>query len=370
MRISGIQIYWLLFTFLTGNTLLLTVREVIIDAKQDAWISYLIASALALLLVYISTKVGLLYPNETLIQYSKTILGKWLGNLVIIFYLFQWFSVISVILSQFSDFTITILLYSTPTWIINLTIILLIIYALYIGGIEGIARCGEFFGPIIFIMLVLLLILLIPNMDVQRILPIYADSGLKSIIKGTFYPLSFLGESVIILMLISFMDETKNGPKSALLAVAIPSLLLSTATFIVITIYGPTMAAKLRYPAFDAIAYISLMNFIQNLEILAVVIWILSIFIKLSLYIFVASYGTAQWLKIKDWRKLIWFVAGLAFILAQVYPNTTLYGVIYAKKIWIRYILPINMIGIPLLLWVIGSIRKRISRKKSSDIPS
>lgn len=370
MKISGIQIFWLLFTFLTGNTLLLTVREVIIDAKQDAWISYLIASAIALLLVFISTKVCLLYPNETLVQFSKTILGKWIGNIVVIFYLFHWYSVISVILSQFSDFTITILLYSTPSWIINLTILLLIVYALYIGGIEGIARCGDFFGPIIFMMLILLLILSIPNMDVQRILPVYTDSGFKSIIKGTIFPLSFLGELVIILMLITFMDEPKNGPKSALWAVAISSSLLSIATFIVITVFGATIAAKLRYPAFDSISYISVMNFIQNLEILAVVIWILSIFIKLSLYIFAASYGTAQWLNIKDWRKTIWFVVGLTFILAQIYPNTTLYGVIYAKKIWIPYILPINMIGIPILLWIVGSIRKRKSRNKGSELQS
>ena len=370
MKISGIQIFWLLFTFLTGNTILLTINEAIFDAKQDAWISLLITSAIAFLLVIIYTKVGLLHPNETLIQLSKTILGKWLGNLVIIIYLINWYAATSVVLSQFADFTNTILLYSTPQWIINLMILLLIIYLLYIGGIEGIARCAEFFGPIILIMSVLLFCFSISNIDVQRILPIYADSGITSIMKGTLLPLSFFGETVIILMLIKFMDEPKNAPKSALWAIGISSFLVTSFTFMVITVFGANTAAKMRYSAFDLVSVISIMNFIQNLEVVAVVIWILSVFIKLALYIYVASYGTAQWLKIKDWRKPIWIISVLAFIIVQIYPNITLYNIEYTIHYRVPFVLPINLIGIPIVLWIVGSIRKRMSRKKSSDFSS
>ncbi|MFO1442272.1 endospore germination permease [Bacillus sp. Bva_UNVM-123] len=361
MKISGIQIFWLIFTLEAGNTLLLTVSDTIKIAKQDAWISYLIASALGVMLVFVSSRVGLLYPRQTLIEFSKTILGKWLGNLVVLFYLFQWYSAVGVILSEFSDFTITILLYTTPMWVLNLSMILLIIYVLYVGGIEGIGRCAEVFGPIVFMMLLLLTLLSIPNMDIQKILPIFYDSGFFPIVKGTVMPYSFIGESVIMLMLISFMEQPEKGPKSAVWGVAISSIMISFAVFIVITVFGPSVAAKLRYPAFDTISYISVMNFIQNLEILAVVIWILSVFIKLSVYFFLACYGTAKWLNIKDWRKTILFVVIFTYVVSLIYPVDTLFGVKYTNKIWNPYIIPVNLIGIPILLWLVGSIRKRRS---------
>ena len=90
MKISHIQIFWLIFIFEVGNTLLLSVSKAIEYGKQDAWISFFLASLIAMAFTYIATKVGLLYPNQSLIEYSKIILGKWIGNIVVLFYLFQW----------------------------------------------------------------------------------------------------------------------------------------------------------------------------------------------------------------------------------------------------------------------------------------
>ena len=367
MKISYIQVFWLIFLFEVGNTSLLSVSKTIAYGKQDAWISMLLASVMGLLLTYIASKVGQFYSDQTLIEYSKTILGKWIGNIVVMAYLIQWFSVISVIVNEFGDFTITILLHSTPLWVLNLFILLLVIYVLYIGGIEAVGRCGEVFGPLVLFMLILLLILSIINIDLKKLLPILSDSDFLSIFKGTITPISFMGESVIMLMLISFMNKPEKGPKSAVWGVAISSSFVSLSTIFVISLFGPALGSKLRYPIFDMISYISVLNFIQNLEILAVIIWMLTIFIKISVYVFIACYGTAQFLKIKDWRKTMWFIVPISYIVPLIYPNATFYGELYNVGIWNHYFLPINLIGIPLLLWIIGSIRKKMSSKKTSD---
>lgn len=358
MKISGLQIFWIMFTFETGNMLLTTVGPAIIEAKQDAWISYLITSMIGIGIVFVATKVSLLYPNQTLIEYSKTILGKWLGNMIVIIYLFQWYSIIGIILRGFGDFTITILLPSTPPWILLLSMLMLMIYVTYSGGIEGIGRCSEVFGPIVILMVVLLVILSVPNMDFHKILPVFSDTGLRPILKGTLTPLNFLGESVMIMMFVSFMAQPKQALSRAIWGVALSSFLVSVSALSVLMIFGPEIAAKLRFPVFEEIRFISVMGFIQNLEIVAVLVWILSIFIKLSLYLFLASYGTAQWLKIKDWRKTIWLVAALSFVHAMLYPNVR-YTRFYMEEYSNFFMLPVNMIGIPLLLWIVGTIRKK-----------
>ncbi|WP_028392514.1 GerAB/ArcD/ProY family transporter [Bacillus cihuensis] len=359
MKISGVQIFWIMFTFVSGNMLITTMGTAIRDVKQDAWISYLIAIIFGVLIVFVATKVSLLYPNQTLIEYSKTILGKWIGNIVVITYLFQWYSVIGYNLRQFADFTITLLLPTTPLWALILTMLLLVIYVTAGGGIEGIGRCSEVFGIILVFSGVITFILVVPNLDFSKILPLYSDSGLRPILKGTLYLDSYLGESVMMMMFVSFMAQPKQGPSRAIWGVALSGLALCASSMVVLMTLGPEVAEKLKYPVIDAIGFISVMGFIQNVDLLVLLIWILSSFIINSVYFFMASYGTAQWLKIKEWRKTIWFVAAFSFVYALLFPNVTITEVEYINKYWIPFVFPVNIIGIPLLLWIVGSIRKK-----------
>ena len=105
--------------------------------------------------------------------------------------------------------------------------------------------------------------------------------------------------------------------------------------------------------------FVSVMEFIQNIDAVIVILWILSVFIKLSLYLFITSYGTAQWLGVKDWRKLIWFVSPIVFVLSLLPANIDVASVEYPAKFWRPYILPINMVGIPILLWIVAAIRQK-----------
>jgi len=365
MKISNLQLFWLLFCFETGNTILITISPAIFRAKHDAWISFILASVLGIMIVFVAAKAGLLYSDHTLIEFSQKIFGKWLGKAIVLCYIIQWYLVLPNIMGEFVEFTKIILLESTPPWVLIITMVLLIIYGCYIGGIEGISRCSEVFGPIIFLSILCMLVLSISNMDVNRIMPILSDKDFGAIFHGGLTPLSFFGESVVVLMLISFMAEPKKGPKIAVIALVISSMLVTFMALAVLFIFGGQVAGNLRFPAFDAASVISLMDFIQNLEILAVLIWIISVFIKLSVYVFVASYGTAKFFKMKDWRKIIWVVGGTTTFLSILDAQYAYFGANFLHRFWIPYVMPINMIGLPLLMLVIGSIRKKKNSNKS-----
>ncbi|MCR2822517.1 GerAB/ArcD/ProY family transporter [Lederbergia panacisoli] len=359
MKLSELQIFWLMFTFETGNIILLTVGPVMQEAKQDVWISYIIASVLSVLIVYIAIKTALLYPKHTLIQYSKLILGKWLGIVATLVYFVQWFALAGNILREFADFTISVLLPTTPSWVFFITMLLLLIYVTFIGGIEGIARCAEVFGPIIIFSAVILISFSIKDFDVTNLLPIFVDTGLGPIWGGALTPLAFFGETaVMMLMLVSFMDKPENAMKSAISGLASAAIIVSIVALCVLFVFGPEISGKLRHPAFDLVSYLSVMDFIQNLDIIGMLVWILSVFIKLSVYFFLACYGIAQLFKIKDWRKMIWITGIIYFMLAQFVPSAS-YTFGYMKTYFVYYVLPINMIGIPLLFWIIGTMRKR-----------
>lgn len=360
MKLSGLQIFWLMFTFETGNLILLTISPAIKEAKQDTWIAYLIASLLGVLIVYVATKIALLYPHHTLIQFSKLILGKGLGVVIVITYLFQWYSVVPFILRESADFLNTILLPETPSWAMVVSMVILTIYINLIGGIEGIARCSEVFGPIVILSITLSIVLLFKDFNTLNLLPVFVDTGVLPIWKGTLSPLAFLGESVIMLMLVSFTNEPEKVLKGAVWGITLAAIMGNVAVLSVLLTFGHEISAKMLHPAFDMVSYISVMDFIQNVEIIAVLVWVLSVFIKLSLYFFLACYGTAQLFKIINWKRIVWVVSPLFVILALLIPNVS-FDISYTTKYWIHFALPVNMIGIPLILLITSRIRKKFA---------
>jgi spore germination protein KB len=357
MRLTGLQIFWILCSFITGNTMLITISPTATQAMQDTWISYLLAAAAGLLIVLVASKAGSLRSGQTILEYGKSTPGKWLGIVLIVNYLIQWYSALGNLLLEYAEFAIDILLPTTPSWLFYISILLLAIYVVYAAGIESIGRCSEVFGPIIVSTVLLLVILDIPSMNAERLLPVYFDSGMLSIMKGSLYPLSFFGESAFMLMILTFAEQPK---KSIVWAMGAYTMSVSLVTIVVLSVLmtlGPVITAKQRYPAFDTISFINVMNFIQNLEIVAILIWILSVFIKISVYFFLASYGTAQLFKIKKWRKTTWFVAAFVLTEVMIIDKMNISYSAYINVYWIPYALPVNMILIPLLFWIVGMIK-------------
>ncbi|XEC96286.1 endospore germination permease [Paenibacillus tarimensis] len=361
MKVSGLQVFWMIAVMDLGMTLLMTMTAALQGAKQDAWIAMIAAGLVALLIALISTKLALLYPDQTLVEFSQTIMGKWIGKVIVIVYTVQWYTIIPIVLRQFTDLIESLLLQDTPRLPIMIIMIALTVYVTYSGGIEGIARCSEFLGPLIILMVLVVLGGNLNNIQIKNVLPIYADSGMAGIMKGSLGPASYLGHAVEFVMLTPFLTNPRKASKYAVWGVIVPSLFVVLSMVMVILTVGPNVAMKAWYPFFEMTKEISL-GFVENLDALAVVIWISSVFIKLSIYMFVTSYGTAQLLKVKNWRNLIWFIAPITLAFAFMPRNVTEATNHYLLNYWVPVVLPVNMIGLPLLLLLIGK-RKKAAEK-------
>ncbi|MNC05975.1 Spore germination protein YndE [compost metagenome] len=358
MRLTGIQVFWIILIMDLGMTLVMTVTPSL-QAKQDAWISVVVAGGIALLIALLATQAAQLYPGQTLFEYSQTILGAWIGKAVLVIYLVQWYTITPIVLRQFSDVVQVMLLHGTPKEAVMLLMIFVIVYATYAGGIEGIARCGEVLGPIILLMISLALIASANNIHWKNILPVYADSGMAGILGGALAPASYLGHSVEYLMFASFMTKPGKGPFYAFGAVLTAVFfVLITTTMIILTI-DVNLSTNMWYPFFEMIKKISLFGFMDNFDAIPVVIWIASVFVKLAVFLFLMSYGTAQFLHVRNWRNLIWFIAPVMFVFALVPQNVTEATSNYLQRYWVPFAMPVNMLGLPLLLLVAGKWRQR-----------
>ncbi|MFB5760027.1 GerAB/ArcD/ProY family transporter [Paenibacillus medicaginis] len=361
MQISNRQLWWMVLILEIGMTLLLSIRPTISEARQDAWMSFLVAGLFGMVAAYIAAQASLLYPKQTLIEFSMTILGKWPGKLVGLIFLLQWYWVTSAILRNVYNFISLSMLPRTPSYVILLGMIGVIVYALRKGGIVAIGRCSELWGPILLVILGLTFVLTMHNLDIHSLAPVYADSGLLAIAEGALTPASLLGEVVLIMMLFPFIDQP--GPatrRNVLNGVLVSAVILLLGSMWVVMTFEPAVASAIYFPFFDMVKLVYLMEFIQHVDFLVVAVWLFSVFIKLSIYVFIASYGTAQWIgKQKNWRGIVWFVAAAVFTICMNLINLNPSPEMLLRKVWVQYVMPVNMVALPLLLWIVGSIRKR-----------
>lgn len=357
MKVTGMQVFWMIFIMDLGMTLIMTLTPSLQAAKQDVWISIIIAGCIILLATVLVTNASLLHPDQTLIELSQTVLGKWIGKAVIVIYFVQWYTILPIVMRQFVDVIHIMILPSTPKAAVMIIMLLLIVYATYSGGIVSIARCSEILGPIIVLMVIVALISSLNNADLTYLLPVFADSGMTGIITGALPPASYLGHSVEYLMLASFLYQPRKGAPYAYWGVIAATFFVLIAMLMATVTIGTNLAPKMWYPFFEMSRKISLFGFIENFDPLTIVIWVASVFIKLAIYLFITSYGTAQFLNIKNWRVMVWLITPVVMAFAYFPKNVSEATANYLLNYWVPYALPINMIGLPLLLLIVGKIR-------------
>lgn len=108
-------------------------------AAQDAWISLIIAMIFGVFVAYMSSSLGLKFPNKTVIQFSIAILGKPLGKFVGFIYVFYFFYVAYFVQRQFGELMNSVYMIKTPMLVFIVVITLLSCYVIY-KGLEVLAR--------------------------------------------------------------------------------------------------------------------------------------------------------------------------------------------------------------------------------------
>ncbi|REE87472.1 spore germination protein KB [Paenibacillus taihuensis] len=355
-QLSANQIFWIMTTMAVGVALLLTIGQSIGIANKNAWISVIICGFICAYAVFAASKLSQLYPKQSFIEYSQVILGKWLGRLVVLIYFVQWYSVTGVIMRELTN-RMNLIMPRTPSWVIILGILAVVVYAVS-QGIEVIGRCAEIIGPVIIFIVILTLLLSLNNWRTEFILPVFKDIPPIPILEGALAPAAIIGQNVILIMLFKFTPNPDSARKAAVAGTATASLLVTITVVFVITTFGPFMPAKMWYPYFELVRVISVVDFIQNVDVVFVVAWLASVFIRISVIFFAASYGMGQFLKLKNWKHVLWVNVPIVFILALLPRNIMESDYFYPKYFTEMFTLPILILGIPTLLWLLGVMRR------------
>jgi len=264
-KISPRQVMWLMVSFLLGSAILIIPAALAASARQDAWLSIILATLAGLGIIAVYTALALRFPGQNFIQYSQIILGKIAGKAVGLIMIWFALHLGSLVTRNFGDFLNATMLQYTPTWFINAIILLLVIVAVK-GGLEVVARVNDIMIPFLIFILFVLTVLSIPDMSIRKIQPIL-ENGILPVAKGSLSAIGFpFAETMLFTMIIPYVNKPGGARKALLLGGAIGGLLLLFITLRTLLVLGPA-TAKFWYPVLEAVRMINLFNIIQRVEL-------------------------------------------------------------------------------------------------------
>lgn len=356
-KIDISQFTILVITFTIGSSILYIPAVLIDKAKQDAWISALLALVVGMLMVLLYNSLSKRFPDKNFAEYSEEILGKWLGKVVNFLFFFYFYTLSSQLLRDVGDFISVQVMPETPIQ----AIIVLLLVAVVIGvkyGLEVIARTAEFFFPWIIILSTFLFLSLMPKINLNKIQPMF-EIGIKPLVSSSLALITVpMMQLLVFLMIIPNCNKREKVGNAFLLGTLIGGVYLIIITIMVILVLGINTTKDMYFPSYALAKKISLGHFLERLESIMAWIWIMTVSSKVIITFYASLLAFSKIFNLKDYKIIVLPLALILQVLAIiVYPNAS-YTIMFVSKIHFPYAATIGLI-IPLLLLLVAKLRKK-----------
>lgn len=349
MTFSRIQILFVLLLFIGISNHVLIIPHLLNVAKRDAWICVLISYVI--LLLWGKVLSSILKKNQERVRLQDWLrpkVGKWVSNIILLFFLFY---ILVIGFISFYDLIVSVKIYflpMTPSAYLVIPFLLLCTWAAS-TSLKTIVYTSAFILPIVWALGHFVAFTTMDKKDYSFLFPLF-DADHVSIVHGV---LIVLGGSVDLIVLFLLQQYFKK-PISFLFIFILITLLTGLVlgpTIGSIVSFGPSIAADLRFPAFEQWRLVELGEHISHVDALAVFQLLCGAVIRISL----CFYFIVHIFKIQSIRRKPLFIV----LTATVYSFVMFFHIsdIWMQTVLRNYFYPFAVlfgIGITLTLLTIG----------------
>lgn len=356
-KITDKEAICILILFILGSSLIIGGGG---EAKNDAWIATIIGIIMVIPMLLVFSRLLLLFPGKDLFDILDITLGKIIGKIVSVLYIWYAFHLGSLVLRNFGEFINTVAMTETPMFVPLLCLGFTSIIAVKLG-IEVIGRTCTYFLPVLLFIILLVQLLGIPQFHFNYIKPILGNS-FTHILKGGFSTFSFpFAETVLFIGVFSSLKTKKSSLKVYFWGVLISGIITIFITIRNIEVLG-NMLGSFYFPSYTAVSRIHLGSFLQRIEVTVSIVFIFGVFLKSSICLLVACKGIEKLFNLKDYRSIV-----IQTGLLMIYFSYTIYDNIMVMKYWAfkvypYYAFPFQVI-LPIIMWISAEIK--IKKNKS-----
>lgn len=345
---EGMAIVFLL-TFPT--TFLTTPAVLINEAGTLGWLSALVHGIVSLMSLVVLLFVCKHVPG-TLFEVCELLLGKVLAWLIALYYAIAFCANYVLMLRQYAENT---LLTALPAAEFSFIIVAysLVAAILVFFSLEGMARAGYIVMPFIGVTLLIVFVLLNPFYEVYRLAP-WLSLGLgTAVFTGAKIAGINFGVAAVAILAPSFQNNRTRW-QIALFGLGLSAVLRSMVVFFYTLLFGVTVGREKMLPFFEMVRLVYLGRYVQRLESLFIILWVINGLLDISLSLYLGLYCLTYLGRLPTMRPLI-PVAAILLAQAAMMPEdvvSVMNDYIYVGKTFFNfgiYVMPFLLLAA--LVW-------------------
>jgi spore germination protein KB len=302
VRITNFQIYCLLILTTGPLAHLVTPMVVVHNVNNSAWLAILASVLPGALLLYVYIYI-LKKSSKPFPACLDDCLGKVVGKIVGLLYVLAFLWGTAFTLQYFVALIGSSIVPDTPLSVYIGAMLLTSYYALK-TGLQNIARVAEIFIflglPFTFL---IVCISLAQNFDINSLMPL-AYTSYKNFGQGVFNCFFIIGDLMAILVLAYFSTHREKIPRTLFNVLFTYIALIALTTMATTMKFGPHYTNLIAFPTFKLVRAITISDFIKNIDVVFISIWIIGIFGAITVKWFLACYTIQQVFDLKDYRFL------------------------------------------------------------------
>lgn len=355
-KISSKQIKAIVVSTIIGVGILTLPNTIALAMGNDGWIAIILGGLFVIPFLIIINKIFELYPDKDFFQIGREVLGKWIFNIFLIVYLWNFILFSALITRSLAEVIKAFLLLTTPTELIIVTFIIATSYIARLN-IQIIGRASYHIYPIIIMFMIFLTLVTITGVDFTNMLPVF-QSNVKQLPKGigiTFF--SYAGFEILLFVL-PFAEEKGKTLKSSLIGISLVILIYTVIFVISLSQYGLNHLQRQTFPTLSLIKEVDLPGlFIENLDGVVMSAWVIIVFGTLAPYYYAAGRILSNLFSTKSQDLFILPLLPFIYIISLIPQNIVQLNDTLGKII--NYTSAFSMILAPIIIYCIGYYKTR-----------
>lgn len=227
------------------------------------------------------------------------------------------------------------------------------------SGLRLWARTSAYFLPIVFVILVIVQLLAIPQFHIEYLKPVLGN-GIYPILTGGFATFSFpFCETVLFICLLSSLKSKKSPFKVYKYGILITAIVFIIVWIRNIGVLGNTLSSY-YFPSYEAVRRISIGDFLQRIEVTVSFVLFIGVLFKCSVCLLAAAKCALKLFKLNDYRSAVIQIGLMMIYFSYIIYDNSMEMKYWAYKIYPYYAFPVQVI-IPIIMWIFAEVKIRKS---------
>lgn len=330
-KIGTIEAILLILTVIIAHSILSLPRDLIIRTKSSTILNIIYITIICLLISLLISKLFKKFGNLDIIDVSDYLGGKIFKTIVGSIFISYFIISSSILLRNFCEAIGLVYFQMTPI----IFIVLLFVIGSCISnrlGFNTSFRVNLIIIPIALISILIIFIANFKNFDIQKIFPILGGGFNNTFLTGLLNLSSF--EGILYLYFIPpYLKEPQKYKKISIISTVLTGIYLILCVSILLFIFPSFFTTNEIMPLYSAARYISFGNFLQRLESIFMMVWILAFTSYITIACKFALKIFQKITNIKSSKELI-NIFGVLILSVAMFPKNLAISTFFETKLY------------------------------------